>query len=809
MNRSRIASAAIAFFVSLSVWGVAFQPDTTLTAETSNNTSASGAFTARYDEWARDLPDGGTRDTGTIFNNGTLPPGNISKVSIKTMLPNSPATKFWVTSQSWFTTCPANLNAATGKLKDNAQCGSHIDIGYDNDAAQAQKQIDDMISRGFDGLIVNWQSAEESPTTGFIAAALSYAATKGFSIIVEEDMGALSFHCPSPMTPESCVERDINYILANWASSSAYYKINTVPVVMLFTLEAKDPSLNWDTITQHLTSQPLLIWQGDQGFNSTTRPHSSGAYKWLEDPSFYTLAGNNPAKHAWGSAYKGFDDRLASWTKPKVIDQQCGKNWRTTWSQAFAGIENMHVVTWDDYQEGSELETGIDNCLGTVNLSVAGGAANWSLSFTDTVNGTEAGVHHFTLFAAQDGQNLMTLEDGIPVATKTVNLDSFNLPQGTWQIFVKAVGQPSMKNVMSKGQTYVSGGAAPSADITSPASGATVSSPVEFAAQALNDTPTHWALYDGSTSMISFDSNSTAFDRSVALTAGQHTITIQFWDPSGAVFKDAVIVQVAANNAPAAAISVSPTSGVAPVSVSATVTGTDGDGTIASSSIDWGDGSAVTAAATGSHTYSTAGTYVVTGTVVDNGGLSDTATATVTVNSPSTPLSMTLTSPTSGEAVSGMVPVKACAQSSNPISNFTVYFNNGAQKSLPGVSCIDTTINPGCFSNGNVTVNVWDSSGAVTTSTAFVNIQRAVPVASPADGATVSTSVHVLSTACSSVAAVTTSKIYLDGVEVYTTSGAHIDQLVTLTAHKAHWLRMQSWDTTGVAFWGDVNVTVP
>jgi hypothetical protein len=46
-------------------------------------------------------------------------------------------------------------------------------------------------------------------------------------------------------------------------------------------------------------------------------------------------------------------------------------------------------------------------------------------------------------------------------------------------------------------------------------------------------------------------------------------------------------------------------------------------------------------------------------------------------------------------------------------------------------------------------------------------------------------------------------------VEVYTTSGAHIDQLVTLTAHKAHWLRMQSWDTTGVAFWGDVNVTVP
>jgi PKD repeat protein len=318
-------------------------------------------------------------------------------------------------------------------------------------------------------------------------------------------------------------------------------------------------------------------------------------------------------------------------------------------------------------------------------------------------------------------------------------------------------------------------------------------------------------MYDGNTQVQSFDSNATSIDVSQALGAGQHTITIQYWDPSGAVMKDSVAINVTANSPPVASISVSPASGVAPLAVSATVSGTDGDGTIVGDSIDWGDGSAATNAATGSHSYPAAGSYVVTGTVTDNGGLTDTATATVSVTSASQPLTINLTSPASGQQVSGMIPVKACASSSNPITNYTIYFNNVAQKSIPNQSCIDTTINPapGCANSANLTVNVWDSSSAVTKQSAIINVNRSVAVSSPADGATVSTSVHVVSTACSNMATVTTSKIYLDGVEVHTQSGAHIDTVIPVSAHKAHWIRMQSWDATGVSFWGDVNVTTP
>jgi len=840
MNRCMGIAATFVFLLSASSQAVTFVPDTSVKAETSNNTSASDAFTGRYDKWVRTTnPDGvttSTHDTGTIMNNGALVGANISKVNIHSMYP-SPTTLFWTTSQSWFTTDPANLVA--GKLKDDAQSGNHLDIGYNNaDLAQGQKQIDDMISRGLDGLIVNWQSSAETVTTTFLNNVIPYAATRDFKIIVELDMGALNFHCTvsSTNTHEDCVIRDINYIVDTWSSSAAYYKIGTRPVVMTFSLETADPSLDWTKIVPLLHGDPLLVWQGQNGFNRTQ--YSLGAYKWIDgtNADFYNAAktaeAGTPRKYAWGSVFKGFDDREASWVKPKVIDQACGQNWLNGWAAAAAPtafpngtLDNLHIVTWDDYQEGSEIETGLDNCLGTVNLSVASGAANWTLSFTSqttqsgtTVTGSEAGLHHFTVFAAQNGTTaadgtpaLMTLQDNLPLSPKNFNLDAVGLPPGTYQIYVKAVGQPMMKNVMSKGQTYVSGGAAPSANITKPVGGASVSSPVEFIAQALNDTPTHWAMYDGNTQVQSFDSNATTIDVTQALAAGPHTVTIQYWDPSGAVMKDSVAITVTANSPPVAAVSVSPASGVAPLAVSATVSGTDGDGTIVAYSIDWGDGSAVTSAATGSHTYAAAGSYVVTGTVTDNGGATDTATATVSVTSPTQPLTISMTSPTNGQQVSGMIPVKACASSSNPITNYTIYFNSVAQKSIRGQACIDTTINPspGCANSANVTANVWDSSGAVTKQSAIINVNRQVEVSSPADGATVSTSVHVVSTACSNMATVTTSKIYLDGVQAWTQSGAHIDTVIPVTAHRAHWLRMQSWDATGVSFWDDVNVTTP
>ena len=88
---------------------------------------------------------------------------------------------------------------------------------------------------------------------------------------------------------------------------------------------------------------------------------------------------------------------------------------------------------------------------------------------------------------------------------------------------------------------------------------------------------------------------------------------------------------------PNAVLSVTPTSGAAPLAVSADASAsTDTDATpIATYAFDFGDGSPVVgpqAAASATHTYTAAGTYTATVTVTDTGGLSSIATAQVVVS---------------------------------------------------------------------------------------------------------------------------------------------------------------------------------
>ena len=87
---------------------------------------------------------------------------------------------------------------------------------------------------------------------------------------------------------------------------------------------------------------------------------------------------------------------------------------------------------------------------------------------------------------------------------------------------------------------------------------------------------------------------------------------------------------------PVASFSTNPANptGNAPLTISFTDTSTGG--AVASRTWDFGDGTVVgpQTPATANHTYSVAGTFTVTVTVTDTGGLSSSATRQVTVNAP-------------------------------------------------------------------------------------------------------------------------------------------------------------------------------
>ncbi len=86
---------------------------------------------------------------------------------------------------------------------------------------------------------------------------------------------------------------------------------------------------------------------------------------------------------------------------------------------------------------------------------------------------------------------------------------------------------------------------------------------------------------------------------------------------------------------PVAVLTITPTTGLAPLLVTADASGsTDPDADIASYGVDWGDGGPVGSGPTATHTYNSAGTYTVTATVTDAAGLTGTASQSIVVTSP-------------------------------------------------------------------------------------------------------------------------------------------------------------------------------
>lgn len=123
---------------------------------------------------------------------------------------------------------------------------------------------------------------------------------------------------------------------------------------------------------------------------------------------------------------------------------------------------------------------------------------------------------------------------------------------------------------------------------------------------------------------------------------GKVWVRLEVTDDDGAVSRDSLLVRVSsaepANQAPTLSLDVTPESGEAPLTVHASATGADPDGSVASVEIDF-DGDGVADASTNDptleadFTYQTGGAHKVRATVVDDGGLSSTRTVDVTVTS--------------------------------------------------------------------------------------------------------------------------------------------------------------------------------
>lgn len=405
--------------------GTAITPTTTLAIETGNNTSTAPSFAAESD--------------------GNEGPSNISKVSIRSLLYAGSATKIYAHLMPWF------------------GGANHMNVGYSSDdPTQVKKQVDDMLSRGIQGTIIDWYGPNFTTENTTTQLMVQEAQSRGgnFSVAVMEDGGQLQ-NCARTAGCDVTQEviNDLNYAYNNFEVSSAYMRVNGRPVVFFF--DGTSYPVDWSRVSANVSGNPLFVFRNSGAF---THAQSNGGFSWiapLPDPTnmsiayldgFYNVALGFSAENTFASAYKGFNDTLAAWSQNRIVNQQCGQTWLATMAEigkyysAGNPLEAIQLVTWNDYEEGTELETGIDNCV-AIAAAIAGSTLSWSIS------GQENTLDHYTIFISTDGQNLMPLTT-VATGIHALDLTSFGLSSGNYTLYVKAVGKPSLLNHISGPVTY-------------------------------------------------------------------------------------------------------------------------------------------------------------------------------------------------------------------------------------------------------------------------------------------------------------------------------------------------------------------
>ncbi|HEY2025282.1 hypothetical protein [Paraburkholderia sp.] len=337
-----------------------------------------------------------------------------------------------------------------------------VTVGYrSDDPAQAFRTFKDMQARGIDGVIVDWygeHDANGQPEPIDVAwrksmPELAKFPAMSFSIMV--DAGTYNFnHCKGCDVTQTVLSQ-LDYLSRSYFSSPQYLRYDGHPVVYEFGLDWSG-KVDWSRIQ---AAHPEISWVHihKQGFD---RDDSAGAFVWIapgfaarktgvadlaELKEFYRYARTEPTKIATGGVFKGFDDLLAAWAKPNqkhYMPQACGDTWLQTFdliNQNYSATRQLpfvQLITWNDYEEGTALESGIDNCA-TLQAHPSGNTLAVKLSHAETVD-------HLELYQSlPEGE--YRLINRYPPASAAITL-----PAGVaGRLYLKAVGKPFFKNVVS------------------------------------------------------------------------------------------------------------------------------------------------------------------------------------------------------------------------------------------------------------------------------------------------------------------------------------------------------------------------
>ena len=429
-------------------------------------------------------------------------PGNVSTLDIHYLVPN---VKVMAHSTDWF------VQGASGDHTQTKYNSNDASTVAAQDADMIQRHFDGRLIDWYGEFNSTTDGATQKISSDLAGRCTSPQNCR-LEYVLIEDQGAVTRQQGSRIgcstSDATCLQADILqdlcYANAKYFGTAAYLKMNpstyawatsTNPVVGFFppsttsawntavtNLKALTAANGWaaancpageqqangglvffDSDTTNVAESPYSggsSWVGVQSWSLTNQLLWDGTGNNTYHEALYSSCNSNASKLCIGSAKKGFNDYpsppFASWGTNRVMAQQCGTVWLNTLKKysLFTGANlTLQLVTWNDYEEGTEIETGIDNCYRIASSSLAGSTYSWTLSTNDStyaplspVNGT---IDHFEVYYCKTDDSLCYGVGQFAASVSSVDLSTLAIPTGTWHIWVQMVGINSIQNQMS------------------------------------------------------------------------------------------------------------------------------------------------------------------------------------------------------------------------------------------------------------------------------------------------------------------------------------------------------------------------
>ena len=263
---------------------------------------------------------------------------------------------------------------------------NHINVGYSSqDPAELRKQIAQAKSMGIYAFAVDWYGDRQPFLDRSYALLQRIASESDFHVALMYDE---TQHDNGRATEEALEAMDKayrNYIGPGAPGRDAYLTYNGRPMIFIF---PKAGNTDWNRVREQVNSwetPPLLIYA-----NQPPPPYVNdfdGLYAWVHPSHKWEPNGSDwgqeylenfykrmqtkyPNKIAVGGAWPGFNDTRASWSLNRHIDPRCGRTFQDTLELFHRYYDESHplpfllIATWNDYEEGTAIESGIPRCGG-------------------------------------------------------------------------------------------------------------------------------------------------------------------------------------------------------------------------------------------------------------------------------------------------------------------------------------------------------------------------------------------------------------------------------------------------------------